>query len=74
MLFSWQEGIMMLTGQTTAFTRTGEAVRRDILIALAIKISLLTALYYCFFAENHRPKVDPESTATALLDHSTVNP
>jgi hypothetical protein len=60
--------------QTAASTKTGAAVGRDVLIALAVKLSLLTALYYCFFAESHRPKVDPETTATALLEHSTVNP
>jgi hypothetical protein len=64
----------MTRTQTAASTRTGAAVGRDILIALAIKLSLLTTLYYCFFAESHRPKVDPETTAVALLDHSTVNP
>jgi hypothetical protein len=65
----------MVTGtQTTASTRTGVVVGRDILIALAIKLSLLTVLYYCFFAESHRPKVDPETTAIALLDHSALNP
>jgi hypothetical protein len=50
------------------------AVGRDILIALAIKLSLLMALYCCFFSESHRPKADPQTTAIALLDHSTVNP
>jgi hypothetical protein len=45
-----------------------------VLSALAIKLSLLTVIYYCFFAENHHPKVDPETTAAALLDHSAVNP
>jgi hypothetical protein len=60
--------------QTAAAAGTGAAVGRDILIALAIKLSLLTALYYGFFAESHRPKADAQTTAIALLDHSTVNP
>jgi hypothetical protein len=64
----------MIRTQTAASTRTRVVVRRDILIALAIKFSLLTALYYCFFAESHRPVADPQTTAIALLDHSTVNP
>jgi hypothetical protein len=64
----------MTRTRTAASSRTGAAVGRDILIALAIKLSLLTALYYCFFAESHRPKADPKTTAIALLDHSTVNP
>jgi len=64
----------MTQTQTAAFTRTGMAPGLDILIALVIKFSLLTVLYYCFFADSHRPKIDPETTAAALLDHSTVNP
>jgi hypothetical protein len=64
----------MTRTQTAASIGTGVTVGRDVLIALAIKLSLLTALYYCFFAESHRPKVDPETTAVALLDHSAVNP
>jgi len=64
----------MTPTQTTAAPKTGVAAGRDVLIALAIKLSLLTVIYYCFFAESHRPKVDPETTAVALLDHSAVNP
>jgi hypothetical protein len=64
----------MTRRQTAASARTGVAVGRDILIALAIKLSLLMALYCCFFSESHRPKADPQTTALALLDHSTVNP
>jgi hypothetical protein len=64
----------MTPRQTADSSGTGAAVGRDLVIALAIKLGLLTGLYYCFFAENHRPRVDPEMTATALLDHPTVNP
>jgi hypothetical protein len=60
--------------QRVASTKTGAELGRDVLIALAIKLSLLTVLYYCFFAEGHRPKEDPGATAVALLDHSAVNP
>lgn len=64
---------MTRTG-AAAFIRTGGVLGRDILIALAIKLSLLTFLYYCFFAESHRPRIDPETTAAALLEHPTVKP
>ena len=60
--------------ETAAFSRAGVAVGRDILIVLAIKLSLLTVLYYGFFSESHRPKTDAQTTAIAILDHSTVNP
>jgi hypothetical protein len=59
---------------TAAVPKTHAALRRDLVIALAIKLSLLTAIYYCFFAESHRPNVDPETAAAALLGHSTVHP
>lgn len=59
---------------TVASTKTGAAVGRDVLIALAIKLSLLTVLYCCFFGEGHRPKADSRATAVALLDHPAENP
>jgi hypothetical protein len=64
---------MTLTPTATS-TRTGGAAGRDILIALAVKLSLLTVLYCCFFAEGHRPKADAGATAAALLDHPSVIP
>jgi hypothetical protein len=65
----------MATGtQQAAPTRTHVSVGRDILVALAIKLSLLAVLYHCFFGDSHRPKTDPRATAVALLDNSTVNP
>ena len=60
--------------QPAAPSTTKASVGRDIVVALAVKLSLLAVLYHCFFAESHRPKADPRATAVALLDHSTVNP
>jgi hypothetical protein len=42
-------------------------VRRDILVALAVKAVLLVALYQLFFAPHLRPRQDPAATAAAVL-------
>jgi hypothetical protein len=54
--------------------RGSSTIGRDVLVAMAIKLSLLAVLYVCFFADAHRPKADPGATAIALLGKPAVNP
>lgn len=42
-------------------------LRREILILLAVKIVLLTTLYFAFFAPHHRPTLGPEAITSRLL-------
>lgn len=41
--------------------------RRDILVALSVKLVLLTCLYLLFFGPAHRPPSDASATAGALM-------
>ena len=41
---------------------------RDVVAALAVKATLLLALYALFFAPSHRPAATAAATASALLD------
>lgn len=54
--------------------RVGARPGRDIVIALLIKLVLLTLLYQLFFASRHRPPQDAESAAVAVLGAPTPEP
>jgi hypothetical protein len=40
---------------------------RDVFLALAVKGILLLAIYLLFFGPAHRPAVDADATATAVV-------
>jgi hypothetical protein len=45
-------------------------LRRDLILLLAIKLSMLVALYLLFFSPTHRPAIDPAIwIGTADPDH-----
>ena len=44
---------------------------RDVLLALALKALLLSALYLLFFGPSRRPAADAAATAAALTGHTT---
>jgi hypothetical protein len=49
-------------------------LRRDILIALAIKAVMLVALYQLFFAPRMRPEQGPAAAKTAILGNQMMQP
>jgi len=63
----------MWTSSRTA-ARSGRTVERDLLIALGIKLGLLTAIYGCFFSDSHKVNADPAATAAALLGGPRASP
>ena len=50
----------------------GAKLRRDVLVALAIKLGLLACIYVLFFAPANRPSSDASATADALLGAATA--
>ncbi len=52
----------------------GRRPGRDIVIALLVKLVLLTLLYQLFFAHRHRPPQDADSAAAAVLGSPTPEP
>jgi hypothetical protein len=46
------------------------AVRRDVLILISIKLAVLAAIYWLFFAPHARPEPRPAEIAAHLLDIS----
>ena len=59
---------------SSAAPSSRRTVELDLLIALGIKLGLLTALYGCFFCDSHKVNADPAATAAALLGSPQASP
>jgi hypothetical protein len=52
----------------TAELATHPGLRRDILLALAVKAAMLAAIYLLLFSPGQRPRADAEATAAGVFE------